>query len=61
MKNAGVGVGLPADGRCKIRIEAGRAVVYAATSDIGQGCTTVFLQDVAEACGLPLRCIANGE
>ena len=37
------------------------AVVYAATSDIGRGCNTVFLQDVAEACGLPLRCIANGE
>ena len=24
-------------------------------------CNTVFLQDVAEACGLPLHCIANGE
>ena len=43
------------------QIENGVAVVYAATSDIGQGCNTVFLQDVAEACGLPLRCIANGE
>ena len=61
MKNAGVGVGLPDAGRCKIRVENGVAVVYAATSDIGQGCNTVFLQDVAEACGLPLRCIANGE
>ena len=61
MKNAGVGVGLPDAGRCKIRVEDGRAVVSAATSDIGQGCNTVFLQDVAEACGLPLHCIANGE
>lgn len=61
MKNAGVGVGLPDAGRCKIRVENGVAVVYAATSDIGQGCNTVFLQDVAEACGLPLHCIANGE
>ena len=61
MKNAGVGVGLPDAGRCKIRVEDGRAVVYAATSDIGQGCNAVFLQDVAEACGLPLHCIANGE
>lgn len=61
MKNAGVGVGLPDAGRCKIRVENGVAVVYAATSDIGQGCNTVFLQDVAEACGLPLSCIANGE
>lgn len=49
MKNAGVGVGLPDAGRCKIRVENGVAVVYAATSDIGQGCNTVFLQDVAEA------------
>ena len=61
MKNAGVGVGLPDKGRCNIRVEDGVAVVYAATSDIGQGCNTVFTQDVAEACGLPRRCIANGE
>ena len=61
MKNAGVGVGLPDKGRCNIRVENGVAVVYAATSDIGQGCNTVFTQDVAEACGLPRRCIANGE
>ena len=61
MKNAGVGVGLPDAGRCNIRVEDGRAVIYAATSDIGQGCNTVFLQDVAEACGLPLSRIANGE
>ncbi|WP_444328200.1 xanthine dehydrogenase family protein molybdopterin-binding subunit, partial [Paratractidigestivibacter sp.] len=61
MKNAGVGVGLPDAGRCNIRIEDGRAVIYAATSDIGQGCNTVFLQDVAEATGLPLASIANGE
>ena len=61
MKNAGVGVGLPDKGRCNIRVENGVAVVYAATSDIGQGCNTVFTQDVAEACGLPRRRIANGE
>ncbi len=61
MKNAGVGVGLPDAGRCKIRVEDGRAVVYSATSDIGQGCNTVFLQDVAEATGLPLSNIVNGE
>lgn len=61
MKNAGVGVGLPDAGRCSIRVEDGRAVVYAATSDIGQGCSTVFLQDVAEACGLPLARLLNGE
>ncbi|SEH44496.1 MULTISPECIES: selenium-dependent xanthine dehydrogenase [Atopobiaceae] len=61
MKNAGVGVGLPDAGRANIRVEDGRAVVYSATSDIGQGCNTVFLQDVAEATGLPRYAIANGE
>ena len=61
MKNSGVGVGLPDAGRANIKVEHGRAVVYSATSDIGQGCNTVFLQDVAEATGLPLSCLANGE
>ncbi|MGI6229745.1 MAG: selenium-dependent xanthine dehydrogenase [Tractidigestivibacter sp.] len=61
MKNAGVGVGLPDAGRCRIRVENGRAVIYSATSDIGQGCNTVFQQDVAEACGLPKALIENGE
>lgn len=61
MKNAGTGVGLPDKGRCNIRVENGVAVIYAATSDIGQGCTTVFLQDVAEATGLPLSRLLNGE
>ena len=61
MKNSGVGVGLPDAGRANIRVEGGRAVIYSATSDIGQGCNTVFQQDVAEATGLPKRCIENGE
>ncbi len=61
MKNAGVGVGLPDAGRANIRVENGVAVIYSATSDIGQGCNTVFQQDVAEATGLPKRCIENGE
>ncbi|MFC2670401.1 selenium-dependent xanthine dehydrogenase [Lancefieldella parvula] len=61
MKNSGVGVGLPDAGRANIRIEDGKVVVYSATSDIGQGCNTVFLQDVAEAIGLPKSVIINGE
>ena len=61
MKNAGVGVGLPDAGRCLIRVEDGVAVAYAATSDIGQGCNTVFLQDIVEATGLPRAQVANGE
>ena len=59
MKNAGVGVGLPDKGRCLLKIENGTVVIYAAASDIGQGCLTVFCQDVAEAAGLPLKMIRN--
>ena len=60
MKNSGVGVGLPDKGRAKLAIEDGVCVIYCAASDIGQGCATVFCQDVAEATGLPLSKIRNG-
>ena len=60
MKNAGVGVGLPDAGRCRLEIEDGQVVIYSAASDIGQGCLTVFCQDVAEATGLPLSRIRIG-
>ncbi len=60
MKNAGVGVGLPDKGRAKLKIEDGCCVIYCAASDIGQGCRTVFCQDVAQATGLPLSKIRNG-
>ena len=53
MKNSGVGVGLPDKGRARLVIEDGVCVIYCAASDIGQGCLTVFCQDVAEATGLP--------
>ncbi|MBR2700219.1 MAG: selenium-dependent xanthine dehydrogenase, partial [Clostridia bacterium] len=60
MKNSGVGVGLPDKGRARLQIEDGVCVIYCAASDIGQGCLTVFCQDVAEATGLPLSRIRNG-
>ena len=60
MKNSGVGVGLPDKGRAKLVIEDGSCVIYCAASDIGQGCHTVFCQDVAEATGLPLSRIRIG-
>ncbi|MBQ9064415.1 MAG: selenium-dependent xanthine dehydrogenase [Blautia sp.] len=59
MKNSGVGVGLPDKGRAKLVVEDGVCVIYCAASDIGQGCATVFCQDVAEATGLPLSKIRN--
>ena len=52
MKNAGVGVGLPDKGRAKLAVRGGVVEIYAAASDIGQGCATVFVQMVAEATGL---------
>ena len=53
MKNAGVGVGLPDKGRAKIRIEDGTVCLYTAASDIGQGCSTVFMQILESTLGLP--------
>jgi CO/xanthine dehydrogenase Mo-binding subunit len=52
MKNAGVGVGLPDKGRAKLVVRGGRVEIYAAASDIGQGCFTVFIQMLSEATGL---------
>ncbi|MCR5347346.1 MAG: molybdopterin-dependent oxidoreductase, partial [Fretibacterium sp.] len=53
MKNSGVGVGLPDKGRAKICVEEGLACLYTAASDIGQGCSTVFMQILGAAAGLP--------
>ncbi len=59
MKNAGVGVGLPDKGRCKLAVEDGVVKLYSAASDIGQGCATVFLQILSQAAGLPLKKLRN--
>jgi selenium-dependent xanthine dehydrogenase len=60
MKNAGVGVGLPDKGRARLAVENGLVVIYTAASDIGQGCQTVFCQDVAEVTDLPISRIWFG-
>lgn len=44
MKNAGVGVGLPDYGRCRLVVENGKVVIYAGASCIGQGIGTVLTQ-----------------
>ena len=59
MKNSGVGVGLPDKGRCRLRVHEGTVELYAAASDIGQGCATVFLQILAQATGLPRERLRN--
>ena len=52
MKNAGVGVGLPDWGRCRITVEDGKLYIRSGASCIGQGLGTVLKQMVCEATGL---------
>ncbi len=53
MKNAGVGVGLPDWGRCKLIVEADEKVhIYSGASCIGQGLGTVLVQVVVTNTGL---------
>lgn len=53
MKNAGVGVGIPDWGRCKLMIEEdGKVHIYSGASCIGQGLGTVLVQVVVTNTGL---------
>ena len=53
MKNAGVGVGLPDYGRCKLIVQSdGKLHIYAGASCIGQGVGTVLVQMVVTNTGL---------
>ena len=47
MKNAGVGVGLPDYGRCKIVVKDGIVEVHSAASENGQGIGQVLIQTVS--------------
>ena len=53
MKNAGVGVGIPDTGRCRLVVEDGRLHIFAGASCIGQGLGTVLTQMVYEQTGIP--------
>ncbi|MBC5688522.1 selenium-dependent xanthine dehydrogenase [Mediterraneibacter sp. NSJ-55] len=55
MKNAGVGVGLPDWGRCRLLIKNGKVQIHAGASCIGQGLGTVLTQVVSETAGLTLE------
>ena len=57
MKNAGVGVGLPDWGRCRLLVKDGKIQIHAGASCIGQGLGTVLTQVVSETTGLPVDCI----
>ena len=53
MKNAGVGVGIPDWGRCKLIVESdGKVHIYTGASCIGQGLGTVLVQTAVTCTGL---------
>ena len=52
MKNAGVGVGLPDWGRCRITVEGGKLYLRSGASCIGQGLGTVLEQIACETLGV---------
>ncbi|MFI3252723.1 MAG: selenium-dependent xanthine dehydrogenase [Eubacteriales bacterium] len=52
MKNAGVGVGIPDTGRCKLLVQEGKVHIKAGASCIGQGLGTVLVQVVCETLSL---------
>ena len=52
MKNAGVGVGIPDWGRCRITVQEGKLWLRAGASCIGQGLGTVLTQIACETLGI---------
>ena len=52
MKNAGVGVGLPDWGRCRLYVHDERVEIHSGASCIGQGLGTVLVQMATEQLGL---------
>ncbi len=54
MKNAGVGVGLPDYGRCRLIIRKGKVHFYSGASCIGQGFGTVMVQILSQTAKLRL-------
>lgn len=57
MKNAGVGVGLPDWGRCRLFVKNGKVEIHAGASCIGQGLGTVLTQVVSQTAELPYEAI----
>ncbi len=53
MKNAGLGVGVPDTGRCRLSVEGGRVHIWTSAACIGQGMGTVVTQIVCDITGLP--------
>lgn len=57
MKNAGVGVGLPDWGRCRLVVSGGKVHIQAGASCIGQGLGTVLVQMCCEELRLPAELV----
>jgi selenium-dependent xanthine dehydrogenase len=57
LKNAGVGVGLPDIGRCRLEVAGGRVRIFTSAACIGQGLATVTTQMVATYAGVDCRLI----
>ena len=57
MKNAGVGVGLPDWGRCRLLIRDGKLHILAGASCIGQGLGTVLVQICCDQLSLPREAV----
>ena len=53
MKNAGLGVGIPDTGRCRIEVRGGEVLLHSSAACIGQGMGTVQTQMAAEILGIP--------
>lgn len=51
-KNAGLGVGIPDTGRCRIVIKDGKAVIRTSAACIGQGVGTIATQILCETTGI---------
>lgn len=57
LKNAGVGVGLPDYGRCRLLVKDGKIHIYAGATCIGQGIGTVLTQIVSQGVGIEGKAI----
>ena len=53
MKNAGLGVGIPDTGRCRIEVRGGDVYLHSSAACIGQGMGTVQTQMVCEVLKIP--------
>lgn len=59
MKNAGLGVGVPDVGRCRLCVRDGVVRIGTSAACIGQGIGTVVIQMVCDVTALPPECVVH--